>query len=102
MASENILFMQNCVFLDEAGFDINMHRSKAWSRRGTQAIIESPSARGVSNTVIGAVSSFGVVNMSVREPGNVKKRRVVGATKRKVAGDVSAAIPKGTTAGHYL
>jgi transposase len=38
----------------------------------------------------------------MRETGSVKKRRVVGATKRKAAGDAGAAIPKGTTAGHYL
>lgn len=79
-----------------------MHRSRAWSRRGTQAIIESTSARGVSHTVIGAVSSFGVVNVSMRETGSVKKRKVVGATKRKAAGDAGAAISKGTKAGHYL
>lgn len=79
-----------------------MHRSRAWSRRGTQAIIEPTSARGVSHTLIGAVSAFGVVNVSMRETGNVKKRRVVGATKREAAGDAGAAIPKGTTAGHYL
>lgn len=79
-----------------------MRRSRAWSRRGIQAIIESPSARGVSHTVIGAVSAFGVVNVSMRETGNVKKRRVVGATKQKAAGDAGAAIPEGTTAGHYL
>ncbi|GAA5808167.1 hypothetical protein MFLAVUS_001551 [Mucor flavus] len=79
-----------------------MHHSRAWLRRGTQAIIESTSARGVSHTVIGAVSAFGVLNMSMRETGNFKKRRVVGATKRKAAGDVGAAISKGTTAGCYL
>ncbi|KAI8636537.1 hypothetical protein BD408DRAFT_376719, partial [Parasitella parasitica] len=81
---KGMLFMQNYVFLDEAGFDINMRRSRAWSEGGTEAVIESPSARGVSHTIIGAISAFGVVNVSMREPGNVKKRKVVGATKRKV------------------
>lgn len=95
-------FMKNCVFLDESGLDINMRCSRAWSQRETEAVIESPSARGVSHTVIGAISAFGVVNLSIRDPGNVKRRKVVGATKRKVPGDASSAIPKGTTAGHYL
>lgn len=94
-------FMQNCVFL-EAGFDINMRHSRGWSRRDTPAIIESPSARCVSHTIIGAISAFGVVNVSIREPGNVKKRKVVGAKKGKTPGDTSATIPKGTTAGHYV
>ena len=58
--------------------------------------------RGVSHTLIGAVFAFGVVNVSMRETGNVKKRRVVGATIQETAGDAGAAIPQGTTAGRYL
>ena len=38
---------------------------------------------GVSHTVIGPVSALGAVNVSMRKPGSVKKRRVVGAKKRK-------------------
>lgn len=63
--------MQNCVFLDESGFDINMHRSRAWSYRSTQAIIELLSARAVSHTIIGAISAFGVMIVSIRDTGNV-------------------------------
>ncbi|KAG1147375.1 hypothetical protein G6F37_005505 [Rhizopus arrhizus] len=59
-------------------------------------------SRGWAQRVIGAVSAFGVVNVSRREPGNVKKRRVVGAKKRKALEDVVVAIPKGTTAGHFV
>ncbi|KAI8991925.1 hypothetical protein BDF20DRAFT_810811 [Mycotypha africana] len=70
--------MQNCVFLDEAGFDINMRRSKAWSQHGRQMIIELLSAGRVPHTVMGAISSFGVVNVSLREPGNAKKRKALG------------------------
>ena len=71
---KGILFIQDCVFLDKAGFDINIHlHSRTSSRRGTQAILESISARGVSRTVIGTVSLFGVLNVSKREIGNVKK-----------------------------
>ncbi|KAG1049283.1 hypothetical protein G6F43_008382 [Rhizopus delemar] len=95
-------FMKNCVFLDEAGFDVNMRRSRGWAQRGKPAIEETTSARGVSHTVIGAISAYGVVNVSLREPGNVKKRRVVGAKKRKAPEGVAAAIPKGTTTGHFV
>lgn len=38
----------------------------------------------------------------MREPGNVKKRRVVGAKKRKTPENAVAAVPKGTTAGHFV
>ncbi|KAG1626021.1 hypothetical protein G6F44_012543 [Rhizopus delemar] len=55
-------FMNNCVFLDEAGFDVNMRRSRGWAQRGKPAIEETTSARGVSHTVIGAISAYGVVN----------------------------------------
>lgn len=79
--------MKNCVFLDKVGFDINMRRSRGWSRRGAQAIIKSPSARGVSRTVTGDISALGVANVSMRESGNIKKRIVVGATKRKAPED---------------
>ncbi|KAG1152798.1 hypothetical protein G6F37_000839 [Rhizopus arrhizus] len=79
--NKGLHFMKNCVFLDEAGFDVNMCRSRGWTQR---------------------VSAFGVVNVSMREPGNVKKRRVVGAKKRKTPEDAVAAIPKGTTAGHFV
>lgn len=97
-----LLYVQNCVFLDESGFDINMRRPRAWSKRGTQATIESPSARAVSHTIVVAVSAFGVVNVSIRDPGNVKRRRVADATKRKAPGDAASAIPKGTTDGHFV
>ncbi|KAG0732807.1 hypothetical protein G6F60_013832 [Rhizopus arrhizus] len=47
------------------------------------------------SVLLGAVSTFGVVNVSMRELGNVKK-------KRKAPEDaVAAAIPKGTTAGLF-
>ncbi|KAL4209875.1 hypothetical protein AB4K20DRAFT_1868275 [Rhizopus microsporus] len=38
--------------------------------------------------------SFGVVNVTIRDLGNIKKRKIVSATKRK-ASDVAAVIPKG-------
>ncbi|KAG2192802.1 hypothetical protein INT47_005349 [Mucor saturninus] len=57
-------YLNNCIFVDESGFDINMRRSRGWSQRGTEAIITAPSARGVSHTVIGAISAIGVVNLS--------------------------------------
>ncbi|KAF1801506.1 hypothetical protein FB192DRAFT_1373091 [Mucor lusitanicus] len=55
-----------------------MHRPRAWSKHGTQAIIlELPSATAVSHTIIGVVSTFDVVNVSIQDPGNVKKERLL-------------------------
>lgn len=41
------------------------------------------------------------MNLSLRESGNIKKRKVVGAAKRK-APEESLIVPKGTTGEHYL
>lgn len=38
-------FLKNCVFLDESAFDINMKRSRAWSQKGTRAIVTRPTTR---------------------------------------------------------
>ncbi|KAL7334684.1 hypothetical protein PS15p_200275 [Mucor circinelloides] len=59
---KGMLYMQNCVFFDESGFDINMRRTRGWSKKqGTQAVIETPSARGASHTIIGAISVMGTI-----------------------------------------
>lgn len=98
---KGMVYLQNCVFLDESGFDINMTRERAWSLRGEPAVVETPSGKAVSHTVLGAISSVGVVNVSMREPGNVKRRKVAGATKRKAPSD-KLSTPKGTTGAHYM
>lgn len=69
-----------------------MNRSRAWSQRGTRAIIESHSVRAVSHTIISAISAFGAVKVNIRDPGNAWKRKVVGATKRKASGDAASVI----------
>lgn len=99
--NDSMDYLKNCIFIDESGFDINMRRSRGWATRGSPAVITIPPARAVSHTIIGAISVFGFVNISLREPGNVKRRKVVGATKRKSPED-RISVPKGTTSGHYL
>lgn len=88
--------MQKCVFLVETGL-----RYK-YGQRGTQAIIEIPLARRIFRIIIGGVLAFDVMNVSIRELGNMKKRKVMGATKRKVPRDAASFIQKRTTAGHYV
>jgi hypothetical protein len=98
---KGINFLNNCVFIDELGFNINMRRSRGWPAKGSTAIVEAPSTKSNSQTVIGTISAFGVVNLTMRESGNIKRRKVVGATKRKAPED-RISIPKGTTSGHYI
>ncbi|KAG0786120.1 hypothetical protein G6F22_007727 [Rhizopus arrhizus] len=55
----------------------------------------------VAELLLGAISAFGVVNLTIRKSGNIKRRKVVGATKRKAPED-RISIPKRTTSGHYV
>lgn len=94
-------YLKNCIFVDESGFGINMHRSRGWSPRGSKSITETPSTKATSHSVLGTISAIGVVNMKLRESGNLKRRKVVGATKRKAPED-QLSVPKGTIGEHYL
>ncbi|KAI8360726.1 hypothetical protein EDC96DRAFT_566064 [Choanephora cucurbitarum] len=99
--AKGIDYHNNCIFVDESGFNVNMTRGRAWSKKGEPAIEETPSTKAVSKTALGAVSSAGIVNVSIREAGNVKRRKVAGATKRK-APEGRLNLPKGTTGNHFM
>ncbi|KAG1167496.1 hypothetical protein G6F36_012526 [Rhizopus arrhizus] len=94
-------YLKNCIFVDESGFGINMRRSRGWSPRGSKSITETPSTKATSHSVLGTISAIGVVNMKLRESGNLKRRKAVGATKRKAPED-QLSVPKGTIGEHYL
>jgi hypothetical protein len=95
-------FLSNCVFVDEAAFNINMRSPFGRSISGTPAIEETPSTRAVSHTILGAISAVGVVSVDLREPIKPKKIKVVGGSKRqRLQKDAEKKpIKKGTTAGH--
>lgn len=78
-----------------------MCHERAWSRRGSPVIITTPSTKTKSRTILGVIYVVDVVNVSLREPGYVKRVKVVGARKRKASED-RLFIPKDTTAAHYL
>jgi hypothetical protein len=56
------------VFIDEAGFHINMKRRWAWSRQGKKTIVKTPVTKAPSHTIIGAISTLGVIQVSLRKP----------------------------------
>lgn len=77
-------FLENCVFIDESGFDINMRPPGGWSEKGTPAIVTTPSTRGVSHTVLGAITAKFIVSMELRNPQVAKKIRIdYGNRKRR-------------------
>ncbi|KAG1137106.1 hypothetical protein G6F37_011480 [Rhizopus arrhizus] len=54
-------FLKNCVLLDESAFDINMKRSRAWSRKGTRTIVTRPTTRANTTSILGAISTVGTL-----------------------------------------
>ncbi|KAG1448905.1 hypothetical protein G6F46_011069 [Rhizopus delemar] len=83
-------FLTNCVFLDESAFDINMKRSRAWSKKGTQAIVTRPTTRANTTSILGAISAAGLIAVGVKKPRPAKKRKAEGY------------ISSGTVTGHYI
>lgn len=89
-------FETNCVFIDEAAFHINLKRTMAWSVKGERAIVETPTTRANTTTILGAISPFGIINVKVRRP------YVAPSKKRKLPGSAKVAKTAGTVTGHYF
>jgi transposase len=83
-------FLTNCVFLDESAFDINIKRSRAWSKKGSRAIVTRPTTRANTTSILGAISASGLIAVGVKKPRPVKKRKADGY------------ISSGTVTGHYI
>jgi hypothetical protein len=60
-----------------------MRRSRGWSAKGSAAIVETPSTRADLQIVIGATSAFGVVNLTIRESEDIKKKKSCQCYKKK-------------------
>ncbi|KAG1047376.1 hypothetical protein G6F43_010174 [Rhizopus delemar] len=76
-------FSKNCIFIDEAGFDLNMKPSRAWAPRGQMTVTISPTTRAPSHTIIGAISTVGVINLSIRVPKQPPKAQQLAITCRE-------------------
>lgn len=77
-------YLQNCVFVDEAGFNINMRSPNARSIRGTPAIVETPTTRAITHTILGAITANDIIAIEIREPPqNLKKRKLMEAGKER-------------------
>ncbi|CAO3694756.1 unnamed protein product [Rhizopus stolonifer] len=93
-------YMSNCIFIDESGFNINLKRSIAWAKKGEHAIVTVPKTRASNITILGAIASYSVLNISVRRP-----KRTEPSKKRKVGGATTPVANKGkggTVTGHYF
>jgi hypothetical protein len=54
-ADKNMDWENNCVFIDEAGFNMHIRRNFGRSKRGIPAKTLLPSNRGITVTIIGAI-----------------------------------------------
>lgn len=92
--------LENCVFMDEAGFNINMRSPFVRSMRGAPAIVETPTTRAITHTVLGAITAKDVIALEIREPLKPKKIKIAGGRKRKAP--AGKKTTKGTVTGHYM
>ena len=92
-------FSKNCVFVDEAGFNLHIQRSFGRSLKGTPAKGTVPTGRGVTVSILGAISEAGVIDISLKKPHTAK---VVKTTKGKGKGVTTVNARVGTRTEHYL
>ncbi|KAG0776658.1 hypothetical protein G6F22_012420 [Rhizopus arrhizus] len=86
-------FTTNCAFLDESAFHINLKRGMAWSKKGTPVIVTVPTTKANTTSILGAISATSLINVSLRVPKRIKKRKL---------GSETNAYSIGTVTGHYL
>ena len=90
---------KNCVFIDEAGFNISMRREYGWSKVGEKAVLKVPVTRGLNVSFLGAISPKGCIDLKVRLPVENAPNK-----KRKVNSNTTISEKKsrvGTTADHF-
>lgn len=64
----NLDYTNNCVFIDEAGFNINMRNNWVRSVVGTPAQVKVEKVRSPSHTVIGAIDCTSVLHVAMKKP----------------------------------
>ncbi|KAG1474713.1 hypothetical protein G6F56_000181 [Rhizopus delemar] len=116
----NLDFTKNRVFIDEAGFHINIRNNWARSKKGSPAIVKQSTTRAVTHTIISTIHSSSIVHFVMKKPpprkekqSISKKRKTNNGTKRIVTEvDVkdpefeyhtdNKPVAKGTTTAHFV
>ncbi|CEG82181.1 hypothetical protein RMATCC62417_16291 [Rhizopus microsporus] len=95
-----------------------MRKDYAWSRKSERAVIKLPHIRAASHTIIGAISTKGIIHIALRKPRppppakDTKKRARDSKGKKRAVTAVEEEAntttdysqkpsPKGTTLAHY-
>src|SRR6202051_5022312 len=91
-------FTLNCVFIDEAGFNLHTQRNYGRSRKGTPAKGTVPTAKGITITILEAISQAGVIDICLKKPAvSIFNKRKTNDSKATV---VSGRV--GTRTEHFL
>lgn len=93
-------YRSNCVFIDEAGFNLHIRRTFGRSVRGKPAKTTVPTQRGVTITILGAMCEKGIVNLTVRRPSAVASKKKRKLTIEAGVAEVNGRV--GTRTTHYL
>src|ERR1700731_3548901 len=67
-ATPELDYCKNCVFIDDAGFNLHTQRNYGRSRKGTPAKGIVPTAKGITITILDAISQAGVIDISLKKP----------------------------------
>ncbi|KAG0742898.1 hypothetical protein G6F29_011149 [Rhizopus arrhizus] len=73
-SDENMNWHKNCVFINEAGFNMNIRRNFGRSKRGMPAKAVIPANRGITVSIIDAICEKGVIDLTLRKPKAVQKK----------------------------
>ncbi|CEP09973.1 hypothetical protein [Parasitella parasitica] len=98
LADKDMDFEKNCVFLDEAGFNLHISRTRRWSRQRKPCKVLKPKSKGRNITILGAISLAGIIDISLRVPevlGSASKKRSADGKVFKVAAKI------GTRTEHF-
>lgn len=66
LAEGVVKYDRNCIFVDEAGFNVNMVRGRARAKPGQPAVVHTESQRGKNITIIMAISNYGLEMCDVK------------------------------------
>jgi hypothetical protein len=94
-ATPGLHFCKNCVFIDEAEFNLHTQKNHGRSQKGTPAKVTILTAKGVKVTILGAISAVRIIDISLRKPkavSTLKKRKVNGRAAEAFNGRIGTRI----------
>jgi hypothetical protein len=88
-ATPDLDFCKNGIFNDEAWFNLHTQRNYGRSRKWTPGKGTVPTAKGITITILGAISQAGVIDISLKKP------QAVAISKKSKENDAKAMVLSG-------